>query len=160
MGRAEVPDGLEDQFEARAVKLSEEATLPDVWNQEIESLKLSQAELDAYFELEETIIPDLAEALPTIHRLLGHPDQVQADMREEIQFASHGIYAGDSSQRSDPRVPALLKSVNDWMMLFQIDSDEELGTEWGDVGRVYFWIRRQDLARADFGRVWAVMQCG
>lgn len=159
-GRAEAPDGLDTRFEARAVRLSEDSTLPDVWNEEMASLKLSQAELDAYLELEETVQPDLTEALPTIHRLLGHPDQIQSDMREDIQLASRGVYAGDSSQRGDPRVPALLKGVNDWMMLFQIDSDEELGTEWGDAGRVYFWIRRQDLARADFSRAWAVLQCG
>jgi uncharacterized protein YwqG len=29
---------------------------------------------------------------------------------------------------------------------------------WGDAGRVYFWIRRQDLAATDFECAWAVLQ--
>jgi uncharacterized protein YwqG len=30
---------------------------------------------------------------------------------------------------------------------------------WGDLGRLYYWIRLQDLARADFSGVWMVLQC-
>ena len=30
---------------------------------------------------------------------------------------------------------------------------------WGDVGKLYFWIRKQDLARRDFSNVWMIMQC-
>ena len=27
------------------------------------------------------------------------------------------------------------------------------------TGKVYFWIRRQDLARSDFSKVWLIQQC-
>jgi uncharacterized protein YwqG len=44
-------------------------------------------------------------------------------------------------------------------LLLQIDSDDALGSVWGDLGRVYFWIRDQDLAARRFDRIWHVMQC-
>jgi uncharacterized protein YwqG len=30
---------------------------------------------------------------------------------------------------------------------------------WGDCGMLYFWIRRDDLARRDFSGAWVVLQC-
>jgi uncharacterized protein YwqG len=30
---------------------------------------------------------------------------------------------------------------------------------WGDAGRLYFWIRKQDLAEQSFDAVWAILQC-
>jgi uncharacterized protein YwqG len=67
---------------------------------------------------------------------------------------------GNSSGYNDPRRPELEKGAADWQLLLQIDSDEKnLGVMWGDVGRVYFWIRRQDLGKRDFGNVWLILQC-
>jgi len=30
---------------------------------------------------------------------------------------------------------------------------------WGDVGRIYYWIRRNALATRDFDQTWLVFQC-
>ncbi len=45
-------------------------------------------------------------------------------------------------------------------MLLQIDTDEQ-GPDWmwGDMGCLYFWIRKQDLDERNFDRIWAVLQC-
>jgi uncharacterized protein YwqG len=40
-----------------------------------------------------------------------------------------------------------------------VDSDGDVGTEWGDVGRIYFWIRAADLEARDFSRVHLSLQC-
>jgi len=32
-------------------------------------------------------------------------------------------------------------------------------TDVGDVGRIYFVIRRQDLEQKDFKNVWLILQC-
>jgi uncharacterized protein YwqG len=45
------------------------------------------------------------------------------------------------------------------MLLLQIDSDDAIGWTWGDAGRLYFWIRKQDLAARRFDRVWTILQC-
>ncbi len=49
--------------------------------------------------------------------------------------------------------------VDDWRLLFQVDSDGNMNIDWGDVGVVYFWIRKQDLANRNFDNVWTIMQC-
>ena len=30
---------------------------------------------------------------------------------------------------------------------------------WGDLGRLYYWIREQDLRRQAFDASWLVLQC-
>lgn len=81
-------------------------------------------------------------------------------MQLECQLASNGLFVGNSSGYDDPRRPALEPGAKDWLLLLQIDSDEEnLSTMWGDAGRVYFWIRQQDLQKRDFSNVWLILQC-
>jgi len=54
----------------------------------------------------------------------------------------------------------VVKSALNWRMLLQIDSEEEkTGIMFGDVGRVYFWIREDDLAAQCFDRVVCEIQC-
>ena len=31
---------------------------------------------------------------------------------------------------------------------------------WGDVGRIYYWIKHSDLLRRDWDLSWLVLQCG
>jgi uncharacterized protein YwqG len=94
------------------------------------------------------------------HRLSGWPDLEQAPWQLECQLASHGLYVGTPEGYGDPRAVALKPGADDWVMLVQIDSDDDAGWMWGDVGKLYFAIRRQDLAAAAFDRTWMVLQCG
>jgi uncharacterized protein YwqG len=47
--------------------------------------------------------------------------------------------------------------AGDWLMLAQIDSDPAT-QEWGDSGRLSYWIPKQDLAAGRFDRVWVLDQ--
>jgi uncharacterized protein YwqG len=49
--------------------------------------------------------------------------------------------------------------ADDWLLLLQLDSDGTADVLWGDVGMLYFWIRRQDLQEQRFDKVWMTMQC-
>jgi uncharacterized protein YwqG len=94
------------------------------------------------------------------HQILGHPRPVQGDgMELECQLATNGIYLGGPEGYQDPRRAALEASAKDWKLLLQLDTDDDTGWMWGDVGTLYFWIREQDAARADFSKVWMVFQC-
>jgi uncharacterized protein YwqG len=146
----------ESHFFECNVAFSNEMILPSSFSQAIRQLGLSDEERDNY------------ESLPgggdgegeVLHHLLGHPQQIQNDMPLECQLVSNGLYMGDSRGYEDPRRPALEPGAADWLLLLQIDSDEEnLGAMWGDVGRVYFWIRQQDLQKRDFSNVWLILQC-
>ena len=60
-------------------------------------------------------------------------------------------------ERSALRTP----SVREWKLLFQLDTVENGDFElmFGDCGRIYFYIRREDLAQRRFDRVWLIQQC-
>jgi uncharacterized protein YwqG len=116
---------------------------------EVEALGLSEQDRWTYGELVE------ADDLATIHRLLGHPDPIQGDMQLECQLASNGIDYGDE----DPRTDVLRAGATGWRLLLQVDSDEDVGMMWGDVGRLYYWLRREDLAAGAWDAAWLILQC-
>jgi hypothetical protein len=45
-------------------------------------------------------------------------------------------------------------------LLLQLDTDDDLGWMWGEVGRLYYLIRQEDLAARDFSHAWMTFQCG
>jgi uncharacterized protein YwqG len=112
---------------------------------------------DAYSEL----CDDLTNAGGLIHhRLLGHPQLIQNPMDLECQLASSGVHCGYALVHGDDRVQSLAEGARDWRLLLQIDTDEDgPGWMWGDVGRIYFWIKQQDLAAHRFDDVWLIFQC-
>ena len=96
----------------------------------------------------------------TLHQLLGHPVPIQGDMRLECQLVSHGLYCGDPAGYNDPRSKELEVGASDWRLLLQVDSDDSAGMMWGDCGRLYFWIKEEDLIEKRFENVWMILQCG
>lgn len=90
------------------------------------------------------------------HKLLGHSDNIQGAMELQCQLASHGIpyRAATASQLEE----SFTAGAADWLLLLQIDSDDRCAMHWHGNGRLYVWIRRQDLAARDFSRCWVVLQ--
>lgn len=83
------------------------------------------------------------------HKLLGHSNNVQNSMEDECQAIFSGM-----------KLKEVENGIEDWVLLLQIDSDDEIGTEWGDMGKIYYWIRKQDLEKKDFSNVQVYFQCG
>ncbi len=105
-------------------------------------------------------LPEVYNDLPA-HQLGGYPLVEQNDCMElECQLASNGLYVGDSSGYNDPRAKELENGADEWRLLLQLDTDDDTGMMWGDMGRLYFWIRASDLKERDFSQVWMVLQCG
>lgn len=94
------------------------------------------------------------------HRLGGHPDTIHGPMRLDCQLAANGVKIGHPKYYRDPRVKELESGKSDWELLLQIDSDKNPGWMWCGGGRIYVWIRRQDLAARDFTKTWCLTQCG
>lgn len=110
---------------------------------------------DEYSELRDEVFEG-----QTRHQVLGYPTPVQnADMEEECQFAANGINVGTAEGYKDPRVPALKAGAAEWKLLLQLDTDDDTGWMWGDVGTLYFWVRESDARAGDFSKVWMVFQC-
>jgi uncharacterized protein YwqG len=129
-------------------------SLPDVWS------LLSTPEKRAEFLNEERdAYQDFTEQNRPKHQILGHSWNIQDDPCYTAQLASNGIYTGNLSYKNDPRASELLKNVNDWQLLWQIDSDDRLEFMWGDVGMLYILIKREALRKGDLSAVWLDLQC-
>lgn len=94
-----------------------------------------------------------------LNKLLGYSDNIQEEMELECELVTNGLYCGDPSGYNDPRAKKLEPNAKKWRLLLQIDSNEENGMMWGDVGRLYFWIKRDDLLNKDFDKSWFSLQC-
>ena len=95
--------------------------------------------------------------------LLGWPDVIQNSMTCECELVGRGHYLGGGWQdipQAD-KEDARTHSIEDWRLLFQLDTVACDGFElmFGDCGRIYFYIRREDLHTRRFDRVWLILQC-
>lgn len=130
-------------------------TYPDLQDDRVAALGLDDPDEEAYDTLRNGVFGNRPA-----HQLWGYPIPIQGnDMDLECQLASHGIYCGDSSGYESPQRAALEKDRGDWLLLLQLDSDDDANMMWGDAGRLYFWITKSDLARRDFSKVWMILQC-
>ena len=143
-------------YEPCRVMFSEMISMPG-WEEEVIRDLILDRDLDKYIQFTERNL--LEFSFETDHKLFGHPDCIQGPMSLECQLVSNGIYCGDTSGYSDHRREMLESGVKDWEMLLQIDTDDATQMIWGDCGRLYFWIRRQDLASKAFEKAWMILQC-
>jgi len=140
------------RFTACAVTFAGEFTLPQEPGLEIPDLDWTPDELKRY-EAVLAMYPSQADQAAIRHRLLGHPDTLQDDMRLECQLAAYGVKDPD-----DPRAAQLARGALNWQLLLQVDSDEHAGMRWGDAGMIYYWIEREALAARRFDNAWLVLQ--
>jgi uncharacterized protein YwqG len=150
--RTESPAG---ESKSQVCKLETELqwTLTDVME-----IDVPEKESDTYCDLSYDINDNSDNGL--VHRMLGHPQLIQSEMRLECELVANGIYCGDAEAYGSTRAAELEKQAADWMLLLQIDTDENNpGWMFGDCGRIYFWIRRQDLAATNFDNICVILQC-
>lgn len=131
------------------------ANLPPTWEDDaLSSLNLTDAEENTLMEWRSSLCGE-----GPLHLMGGYPDPVQtAQMALECQLVSNGLYCGDATGYQDPRAKQLADSAKDWQLLLQMDSDDDLGVMWGDVGSIYFWIRADDAKQGHFDRAWLILQ--
>lgn len=148
LARREAPVSLPEEhvFPACALHCSVQQTLPQDPPFTMASDKYSR-------------LLELLGTTSTHHQLLGHESTIQGDVKLECQLVSNGLYCGDSSGYTDPRASQLEAGAAEWMLLLQVDSDDNPKMMWGDLGRLYFCIRGQDLKNCHFENVWMVFQC-
>ncbi len=145
------PDDLENyhNYLPCGLTFSEAYSLPN-WERAFATHRFTDFEKEVYMLVE---YPEIN------HKLFGYSNAVQGEMELECQLVTNGINCGDPSGYSDPRAHALEKGKEDWILLLQVDSDEKTGMMWGDSGRLYFWIRQQDLEQLHFDKAWCILQC-
>jgi len=147
----------------RQISFRSGLTLPHIGSRVYEQFgrlaHLNDEEADAYFAYSHEV-EHFGQPKKGNHHLLGHSDNVQGDMQLEAQLVTNGLYCGNATGYGDSRAKGLESGVDDWILLLQLDSDDTAGFMWGDLGMLYYWIRRQDLDETRFDRVWLGLQCG
>ena len=144
-------------YEPCRISFYEAVSLPE-WNSKELDKIFNDDELDLYVDFIEDFSQNYLCA--TQHQIFGHSNPIQGEMRLECQLVTNGLYCGDASGYGDPRRKTLELGAEDWQLLFQLDTDDNSEMMWGDCGRLYFWIRRQDLLEKDFDKAWMILQCG
>lgn len=132
-------------------------TFPHWHEDDLEPLRSSR--FDDFFELVDELAPD-GWPRQANHQVGGWPLLEQGPLWLSAQLTSHGVHTGGSDWTANPRYEELARGASEWQLLIQIDSDERTDWMWGDVGKLYFLIRTDDLAARRFDRVWLELQCG
>lgn len=95
-----------------------------------------------------------------ITKLFGHPNIIQSPMEYECELINRGYNNwAERSTLDEKEKQEISNNQHDWKLLFQIDSEKETKMMWGDVGRLYFWIKEKDLKEQNFDNVIAIVQC-
>lgn len=129
--------------------------LPSLERDSLRGLNLTDKELEAYFSLS-----DLPFQGSPKHQISGFPAPVQGDdMELESQLVSNGQYCGDSNGYTDQRARLLSLGAQNWRLLLQFDSDDDLGVMWGDCGTIYYWVEADEAKAGNFSNTWLVLQC-
>ncbi len=93
------------------------------------------------------------------HQLFGFPMEVQGDMRGECELYSRGLDYNKVQTLRKSEIKDIEKNALKWCLLFQFDSDENAEMMWMDAGRLYFWIKPEDLRNRNFNKIWMILQC-
>lgn len=100
-----------------------------------------------------------------VTKLLGYPDTIQSSMEEECESLARSYRRGcPEDYEAIPKdiIEEIEEKSKDWILLFQMGTVECDDQEFmfGDCGHIYYWIRKQDLEKKDFEKVWLILQCG
>ena len=160
---AEFPADLPEEYRlpAMGIELSEETSYPDA-----EDFYVNRPDRDYDWEpyREARAMLGMDENPPEDRaRLLGWPDVIQGSFFRECALTDRGHYLGSGPVDLSPEdARAERDAAENWQLLFQLGTVEADGFElmFGDCGRVYFCIRKEDLAARRFDRVWLILQCG
>jgi uncharacterized protein YwqG len=141
------------RYGERRIDLRAETSFPSqMW--------LGQEALAVHFEIEDfQELPGLkayGSAEPPLHRLAGYPDEIQDErMPLSCEYEVRGLARQYGVPPSDPEMD---QAAEDWRLLLQIDSDEDLKMNWPGGGRFYIFIREPDARAGDFSRTVCIWQ--
>lgn len=94
------------------------------------------------------------------NKLLGYADLIQDEMRVVCVLNSLGVSEEEQGEYLAEHWEEVSAEIDDWMLLCQFDSinREDFELLFGEMGRLYFYIKKSDLEKSDFDHVWAVLQ--
>lgn len=150
--RKQAPENTEI-FTATKLSFSSQIELPDYESDLIDNDKFCDEEIDKIYDMQYEFYKENS------NKILGHSNNIQDGMELECELVTNGIYCGDESGYDSPRRFELEKNIANWVLLLQIDSNEETEMMWCDYGKIYLWITKQNLKERNFKDSWLILQC-
>ncbi len=97
----------------------------------------------------------------SISKLLGYADIIQNSMLLECEKVTNGIYCGGGTDVEPEKLKEFKENSEQWQLLFQLDTVTKDNFElmFGDCGRIYFYIKKEDLKKCNFDNCWLILQC-
>jgi len=148
----DMPDYPEDLTEEARywpcrLTMSNAISMPDKWGKHMKFM--SKEERDVY--------SDNVWQGGIINKSLGNADNLQDDMEPVCEIVNLPEFDGKFARYDSEELDAVARE--NWTLLLQVDSNEEDAyMNWNDAGRLYFWIRNDDLAKGNFDNCWCVHQ--
>jgi uncharacterized protein YwqG len=154
--RRRAPPGLETPpYRLQALTQRSERSFPDFFSPIVGGLELDAREREEY----DGYLKGLLASRPSPHhRLLGHPEAIGGDAQTDCQLVTHGVDLSETIDGKDPRLQVLARGSAEWRLLLQLDSNPAAGMEWGESGRLYFFIHESDLKKRNFAAAWMIVQ--
>ncbi|CAH2717328.1 hypothetical protein BACCIP111895_04520 [Neobacillus rhizosphaerae] len=154
--RTDYPEPIDDYSPLKAfkVKFYQHQTV----SEDPEGLELNEEESENFLEFRsQAMQPSKDDHLLPAHYMLGEPLNIQNDVFEEMVYYSNENKYGTNGWQSNHReIRARSKEL---VLLFQMDSDDDLDVMWGDAGILYFCIHKDDLKNKRFEKVGFILQC-
>ncbi|MGI4875690.1 MAG: YwqG family protein [Janthinobacterium lividum] len=148
---ADWPDG-EEVFKTGALAMAVEQSLPSDMGEYARAVfhDAPPSEWSSYCELAE---PD--NSRETTNKVFGYAAR---NLDDDLEVVAEIIYAGRDATgwqayADQLSVPEKTAIADNWLLLLQLDYNDDLGMGFGDMDQFYFWIRKTDLANRDFTKV-------
>ncbi len=125
------------------------------------SVSLPDTESDIICQLlnkKEQFIYSLITYPEVNHKLLGYSNNIQSEMGLDCELMVKDIVFSTYKTYSKTEQLKIQHNALDWVLLLQIDSDCNTNMMWGDTGRLYFWIKKQDLKKHNFNNCCLILQ--
>lgn len=161
LSRMDFPTDLEDGCRFPAVNIEAQAELSYPSMDDFIQ-KFPEEDDDTAFETAQRKLD--AEDPGVRSKLLGWEDIIQDSMYEECDLVTKGYYLGDAEgyakitpeDRKDSET-----AIDRWQLLLQLDMVEAENFElmFGDSGRLYVFMRKEDLKARRFDNAWGIIQC-
>lgn len=149
---AAVPDDIEEENRLKSgkavISLKEDYPHPN---------ELDFDDDDDYDEYSDAY-DEYTDELPSpVNKLGGYPMYIQsAGCEIECELVSRGVYTGSGNLDITDEVR---EAAKEWTMLFQLDSIDAADLMFGDCGRLFWFIRKDELANKNFDNAWVILQC-
>lgn len=136
-------------FKTCQLSVSLKATLPLLNSKYFPEINLNEEEKFSYSEL--------TSIGWNIHRMFGYPYDRTNDMEMLCELVNAGLNCEAPDILDDLAIEKYKEASKEWILLLQLDSDNNAKMMWGDAARLYFWIKKEDLLKRNFDNIWMIL---